>query len=257
MKKLQVIIICTLLLMGCKATKNTANTGTVTNRSSKEVINKHYKEFTKFKTLKSTLKIRYVDEDRDDLITADLRIEKDKKIWISAKLAFITIAKMEITPEKISYYNKADRTYFEGDFRLLSKWLGVALDFDQVQNLLLAQAVLDLKEQKYRINLDPDSYLLYPKKQTDLFDYFVRINPTNFKIFNQEISQPKELRLLTVEYPLYQNIENTILPKMINITALEKTKETKIDIEYRNVSLNQKLRFPFKLPDNYKALTFE
>ena len=33
--------------------------------------------------------------------------------------------------------------------------------------------------------------------------------------------------------------------------------ETQIDITYRNVSLNQELRFPFKIPSNYKEIQIE
>ena len=41
------------------------------------------------------------------------------------------MAKALITPTKVSYYEKINNTYFEGDFSLLSNWLGTDLDFQK------------------------------------------------------------------------------------------------------------------------------
>ena len=38
---------------------------------------------------------------------------------------------------------------------------------------------------------------------------------------------------------------------------IEKTSETQIEVSYRNVSLNQDLRYPFRIPNNYKEINFE
>jgi hypothetical protein len=67
------------------------------------------------------------------------------------------------------YYEKLQRTYFDGDFSLLSKWLGAELDYEKVQNILLGQAVLNLKKGKYNSEIANNLYQLKPKKDVDLF----------------------------------------------------------------------------------------
>ena len=62
-----------------------------------------------------------------------MRMEKDQKILIMSTP--ISVVKALITPEKVSFYNKLDNTYFEGDFKYLSDLLGTDLDFEKVQNL--------------------------------------------------------------------------------------------------------------------------
>ncbi len=46
-------------------------------------------------------------------------------IWLSAKLG---LARMMITPESVRFYNKLDNEYFDGDYKLLSDFVGVDLD---------------------------------------------------------------------------------------------------------------------------------
>ena len=53
-------------------------------------------------------------------------MEKDKVIWLSAPLG---IARMMITPDQVAFYNKRDNTYFDGDYSLLSDFVGFDLDF--------------------------------------------------------------------------------------------------------------------------------
>ena len=76
-------------------------------------------------------------------------MEKDKIIWLSAPLS---VAKVMITPDKVSYYNNWENVYFDGDFSLLSDLLGTELDFTKVQNLLLGETLFDLKEQKHVVS---------------------------------------------------------------------------------------------------------
>ena len=59
------------------------------------------------------------------------------------------MAKAMITPTKVSYYEKINNTYFEGDFSMLSNWLGTDLDFNKVQNLFLGKAIDDLTKDKW------------------------------------------------------------------------------------------------------------
>ena len=79
------------------------------------------------------VKIDYVEGENSKSTTVSFRMEKDKTIWMS-KLGFI---KAMITPDRVSFYNKLDNTYFDGDYALISDILGTDLDFNKVQNLIL------------------------------------------------------------------------------------------------------------------------
>ena len=123
-----------LLVFSCKSAKVVSD-GEIDDRlSSKAVIKAHYQNQLNFNTLSGKVKIDYSDGDASQSFTVSLRMKKDEAIWMSAPLG---IVKAYITPDRVSFYNKLQNEYFDGDFSYLSDLLGTEVDFSIVQNLLL------------------------------------------------------------------------------------------------------------------------
>lgn len=254
MKKVTYITLLALLLVsfGCKSTKNiTSNAELDKKLSSRQLIKEHTKSFANFKTLQSRVKVDYQQGDAEQSHTINLRMEKDKTIWLSATLG---IVRAKITPTKVSFYNKLDNTYFDGDFSILSDLLGTELDFNKVQSLLLGETLFDLSIHSYKADIFEKSYLLQPKKQSELLEIFLLLNPSHFKMDSQQIAQNLEKRLLQIDYKDYQEINKQVLPKNVNIVAVEGNFETKINMEFKSVSLDTDLRFPFRIPSGFKEI---
>ena len=115
-----------------------------------KVISGHYADIKNFRTVSIKTSAKYKDDKQSQNINADIRIEKDKQIFVSIRFLGITMAKALITPDEVKYYEKINGTYFEGNYEALSRWLGTSLDFQKVQNLLLGQALDNLKSGKYK-----------------------------------------------------------------------------------------------------------
>lgn len=242
-----------LLLLGvsCKSTK-IASDGSLDNKlSAKTIINEHYSNQLQFKTISGRLKIEYSDGEDSQGVVVSLRMEKDKAIWISAPLG---IVKAYITPGRVSFYNKLENEYFDGDYSYLSNLLGTELNFEQVQNLLLGQAIFNLKETKYEAGISGGNYQLKPKIPIDLFKVLFQIEPKNFKMASLQLSQPLKQRLLQVNYKNYQEINKRILPNQIAIAAINGNTRSIINIEYRNIAFDQDLSFPYSIPKGYKQI---
>ena len=241
-----------LILFSCKSSKTIAASGNANyNLSTNQLVKAHKKQLPEFKTLQSRLKITLSEGEKTQSHTVSFRMKKDEVIWISAALS---IVKAMITPEKVSFYNKLDKTYFEGDFSYLSDLLGTDLDFDKAQNLLLGETLFDLEEQPYTVSVLDSSYVLQPKKQNKLFEIFYILDPIRYQVKSQQISQVKEYRHLQIDYESYQSISNQTLPETIRVVAVEGNDEAIINLELKGVSLNEDLRFPFKIPSGYKAI---
>ncbi|GAA3631165.1 DUF4292 domain-containing protein [Flavivirga jejuensis] len=245
------LALLTLLVFNCKSSKTIVEGNANYNLSARQLIKENAKQTPSFKTLKSTLKVTYIQKDNSQTYTLSFRAKKDEALWISATFS---IVKALVTPEKVSFYNKLDRTYFEGDYKYLSDLLGTELDFQKVQNLLLGETIFNLKNGAYSSSVDDSSYVLKPKKQRELFEIFFLLDPSHFKVKSQQISQPKEFRHLQIDYLSHQEIEKQILPEKIKIIALESNEETIINLEFKGVSLNETLRFPFKIPSGFKEI---
>lgn len=254
--KISLKIISALLIMvlvfSCKTAKTITSEGELTsNLSAKQLIKKNSKTVADFKTLTARVKAGYSRKDESKGATISLRMEKDKTIWMSAPFS---MAKVLITPEKVSFYNKLDNTYFDGDFKLLSDFVGTDLDFNKVQNILLGEALYNLKRDDYVASIHEKSYLLQPKNQQALFEIFYLLNPSHFKMDSQQFTQHQEQRHLQIDYNNYQEVDKQTLPQTIKIIALESYDETIIELEYKSVVLNQNIRFPFRIPSGYKQI---
>lgn len=240
-----------LFLVGCKSTKALVSSGEVANLTAKNIIKKHYRNALNFKTIRGKLKVDFNDGKVQDNFTLSLRMEKDKAIWISAKISYV---KIYMTPTKVSFYSKIDNTYFEGDFKLISKFIGTELDFYKIQNLLIGDALFNLKKEKFDSEVVDKTYALIPKRELDIFKRLFFLDAFHFKVKKQQLAQTAEQRVLTIEYPAYQEITGQAFPKNIELTAEETNKTTKIQVEYRKVTFNEKVRFPFKIPSGYREI---
>jgi len=254
---LKILILILLVATSCKSNKDIANTSSITNISTKKIINNHYNNNFHQQTVYAKLNAKYRGKKTSASVSIKLRLEKDKTIWMSATKLGIPLAKVKITPNRVVYYEKLQRTYFDGDFSLLSKWLGTELDYEKVQNILLGQAVLNLKKGKYNSVISKNSYQLSPKKDNELFGILFFMNPNNFKLDKQEIRHPEKQQLLLVSYPNYNKIKGEQFPKNIYIRASDNKNLTTIDIEYRSVEFNRELTFPFSIPKGYKEISLK
>ncbi|MEC3964008.1 DUF4292 domain-containing protein [Flagellimonas halotolerans] len=242
-----------LTLGSCKSTKSITGGEVDSRMSARNIINAHYSNQPKFKTLRGRVKIDYANGDESQGVNVSLRMEKDKVIWMSAPLG---VVKAHITPNKVSFYNKLQNEYFDGDFSYLSDLLGTELDFEKVQNLLLGNAVLDLRKERFNSEVYNGNYQLKPKKARELFKILFQLEPKNFKIATQEISQPEKMRQLQANYT-YQNISGNVLPNEVKIVAEEAGDLTTIDLSFRNLEINKPMNFPYKVPKGYDKITLK
>lgn len=243
-----------MLLSGCASNKVISLGNADKKMSAKSIVKNHYSNELDFKTMRGRIRVDYNDGSYSQDFGLSFRMEKDKAIWMSATLS---VVKVLITPNRVSFYNKLDNTYFDGDFSFISNLLGAELNFEKVQNLLLGQAIFNLKDESFTAGITENSYELKPAKDFSLFKRLFLVEPKNFKMALQQISQPEENRLLNVDYKTYQKVGNKVIPDKILVTALENDKTVKIEIEYRNVEFDQKVSFPYSIPRGYKEIALK
>ena len=241
-------------LVGCKSTKDLTAKGSLKNLSAKNIIDNHYESQLDFNTLSGKIKIDYSEGSGTQSVGVSLRMQKDKAIWISAPLGVI---KAYITPERVSFYNKLQNEYFDGDYSYISEMLGIEVDFFKIQNILLGQALFDLRETRYTAEANEEYYELMPKKGSELLKTLFLVEPDHFKIARQQLSQPEKKRLLDIHYKNYQERDKKIIPNEIGIMAIATLKRTFIDITYKNIEFNRELNFPYRIPKGYDEIVLK
>ncbi len=255
MKKYIAVLLVTGLMISCKSKSvavQNSNTETPVKIDNK-TVEKHYENKLDFSTLYIKASAKYVDEKQSQNVTAEIKIEKDKQILVSVRFLGITMAKALITPTTVSYYEKINSTYYEGDFTSLSKWLGTELDYSKVQNLLVGETLDDLRKGKYVQTIVENLIRLEDEKSTNLKKTFF-LEPEKYLLQKEQISQSSENRMLEIKYSDNKVFNQGTLPTSIEINAIQPKGKTDINLNYNTISFNEELSFPYSVPSGYKKV---
>jgi len=206
-------------------------------------------------TIDAKLKVNFNNGKTNQSLTVSMKMKKDEVIWLRGT-KLITVFKAEITPTKVRYYSSVFKNSFEGDFSMLKELLGVEINFEQLQNLFLGQALQDVTEDKQEVSVMNNRYVLNPEQQAMLYDIFYTINPMHYKLDHQSIvNEAKGLRL-DITYPNYNLVNSVVFPTAIEIKAKDKKRVTAIDLLYRSVVFDTDITMSFNIHNGYKKLTF-
>lgn len=255
MRKILMIFMVLLSLASCKSAKVT--TKQINDLPGRTIVKRNREASFDQATVKASLLIKYKGKEDMPNINGSLRMIKDSIIWLNfSKLGF-PVAKLRITPNEVSFYEKIGKTSFEGNFELISQWLGTDFDFEKIQNLFLGESLLNLEGQKYLVNIIDNKYELRPRKGNPLYDILYRIDPNNFKIMREEVRHSQKNQNLTILYKDFNKINESLFPKGFLITAFADHQTTIIDVSYKNVQFDVPLKFPFEIPAGYRNIEFE
>lgn len=255
--KLLAILILSIAFFAtsCKPTAKLSAESTLEPKAFKSVMNAHAKNSPSFKSISGRIRANFQDENTNQSISIDYRIERGKTIWMSAKaLGLVKVANAMITPERVLFYDRINKQYFDGDFQLISQLVGIDLDFEKLENLLYGQMLFDLENKQVNAGSVSGNNFLFttlvnPTLQQDVF-----IKSEDYSLQSQQFSYINAKQNLIVSYPSYQTIEKKPFPKEILVIGRQENQEIKILLEYRNVQVNESLSFPFSIPDGYTKI---
>ena len=221
MKKYGLLFVL-ITLISCKSKSGVVMTAPKENKNTtSSVIEKLYQNKNDFSTLYIKSSANYADEKMSQNVTAEIKIKKNEQILVSVRFLGITMAKALITPEGVSYYEKINGSYFEGDFKGLSQWLGTDLNYSKIQNLLVGQAIDDLTKGKYKETLEANQKYKLEDMSNENTQKSFFIDALKFVLQKQEIAQAKEGRSIEVAYGTFEQHTNVALPSNVQIVALQ------------------------------------
>ncbi len=253
--KTQIVLLFIVVLSACKPTKNVIDASkTAKKMSSKKIIRKHLAVHFERETIDAKFKVHYQDKKTGLGFSVRMKIKKDEVIWLKGT-KLITLFKAKITPTSVRYYSSVKKNYFEGDFSMIQQLLGVEINFEQLQNLFLGQAILDLKKEKQVVEIKDNAHVLSPKVQSALFDVFFFVNPSHFKLDKQSVVNTEKELQLDILYPRYKVIDKEVYPEDIHIRVHQKNALTKIDFSLKSVVFDTEINTSYRVPSSYKKIT--
>jgi len=204
------------------------------------------------KTFSAKLKVHYESTDGKDYeFNAFIRLQKDKKIWISinATLLGIEAFRAIITPDSAKVLNKLDKVYQLRSVSYLQEITHLPFDFNVLQSLILGNPIY------------LDSNILYYHKDIQGISV-LSIGPVfrNYLTLNNDLSLKHSIlddvdqmkdRSCDISYGDYEKADTTVFSTYRKIVVSEKGR-LDVEMSFKNIRFNENLDFPFSIPKNYK-----
>jgi hypothetical protein len=204
------------------------------------------------RTFSAKLKVHYEGSDGKDYeLTAFVRLEKDKRIWISvnATLLGIEVFRVLITPDSAKVLNKIDKVYQLRSVSYLQEISHLPFDFKVLQSLILGNPIyLDSNIVFYRKDLQGISIL----SVGPVFRNYLTLN-NDFTLKHSALDDVDQLkaRNCDITYGQYEKNDTLLFSAYRKIAVSEKAR-LDVELSFSKYSFNDNLDFPFSIPKNYK-----
>lgn len=246
------LLLFVLTVVGCKSTAVLKTKSAIEDKTAVEIINAHNDSATTFSTSLIRGTANYSDGRQSQNVGLDIRMKKDEIILINVKVIGISMAKIQLTPTSVQFYEKINGRFYDGDFNFLSNWLGADLDFYKVQNLLLGRTINNLDEEHVKVTLVQGMHKLENLNDREMTATYY-FEGADFLLKKEELNQRAENRSVLITYPSHQKVGDNMLPSEIHIEA-KSEKDVRLKIRYDKISLNEDVNFSFSIPSNSKNI---
>jgi hypothetical protein len=222
----------------------------------------------RFDWLSAKFDASYTKKRNSSSFKGQVRIRKDSLIWISITPALgIEMFRMIITTDSVKFINRFSKEYFLGDYALVSRFLQIHIDFDILQALLLGNDFQFYESNSFRASIDKQNYKLSTtgrrkiRKEAEdanadpiVLLQNIWLDPESFKIKKIDVKEYlKDNRKLSATYGDFQGLESQLYPAAVRFDIMAEDL-IKIKIKYSKVTLDEPMKFPFSIPENYKRI---
>ena len=99
-------------------------------------------------------------ENNRSLFNSEWRVKRNFGL---VRLMIIPIAKLLVTPNKVSFYEKFQKTYFEGNYDLINTPFNTNFVYSDLENIFLGKPFLNPDQGRWKQISNPQYYILIHK----------------------------------------------------------------------------------------------
>jgi hypothetical protein len=249
------IISCLLVMVSCTAKRklivanaNKPVAATPKRTSEMTTVMSHQLNFNTF-SAKANTKLAINGNSND--VTLNLRINRDKEIWVSvaATLLNIEIARAVITPDSIKILNKLQGVYIKKPFSYIYSYTNNQINYKTVESILVGNALPEiLKDDNARFQTDNGNTDISGNLQDLLYKLLL---DTGMKGIQLNLTNQNQGQSLQVNNSSFIPVNNRIVPSQIDIQSVSQNKKIQVNLRYTKVDLDEPLQYPFNIPERY------
>ncbi len=239
-----------LILGGCGSLRKTKGIKTTKSMTLEKFWAAQAADSPNFQTAAMRAQIRYTNEEKTQQVTTNFRIRNGHTVWANASFV-IPLAKVLVTRDRVQFYEKINRQFYDGDPSLLESFLGVSLGVEALQAMLMGQPLLKGVKNDFKLRIEKQQYTLTASQKLG-GGVFEMVFDSSFKLVEQRWR--KENEVLKIHYQDHQIQEGKNVPMQLVIDIIRPGNLAKIDIQFKNYSFDRALSFPFEIPKNYDEI---
>jgi hypothetical protein len=193
-----------------------------------------------------------VNGDAND-VTLNIRIEKDKKIWVSiTKTILITIevARAEITPDSIKVLNKLQGVYLKKPFSFIHQYASRQINYQTIEALLVGNAMSEVLTERSKLTSDMGNLTLAGNLDNLVYSMLLG---TNMRVTQFNLSNVAAGQALLINNSNFTQAQNRIVPSQVNILSTIQDKKIQANLRYTKIDFDLVLAYPFNIPEGYTS----
>jgi hypothetical protein len=288
------VLALNIVATSCRSKKQTTeDREPLRNRTAAHLLKQYEENSFKYEWLAMKVDAEFSSAKASQGFKATVRMRKDSAIWMSiTPLLGIEMIRVLVTPDTLKYLSKIpdNKFYFIGSSEQLNQKLGVDLDFDMLQDLLLGNAIgLEKDEARFRSEIDGHEYLLisrYKRKvrrmvgvdDRKLDNDSIVINPNdpkyqrtlkrvddnegiivsrywlepdNFRLVKSIFSDVIRQRTMDIRYGKFQKNGEQLYPSNASLNVSDPHGSVQVDFDITRMVTDKTYEFPFEIPDDY------
>ncbi|MES2416595.1 MAG: DUF4292 domain-containing protein [Bacteroidota bacterium] len=185
-------------------------------------------------------------------VTMLIRIEKDKRIWLSITAPILgEVARALVTPDSLFLRNNLQKTYTKKPFSYVYKYTNKQLDFGLLQAVFSGNTLPGFTTVNSDLTLENGVWVL-SGTSNDLV--YRSVFNTLLKTAETTLNDAKAAQALKVVYGNYTPINAALFPSNLKINSMSGTKTITVDLNFTKIDANVPLEFPFTVPKNYELI---
>ena len=244
-----------IVFQACKSIAILPTNSPIKNVNIEALASKIRSNYPKVNNVRSRIKATYNNGKRKQQIIVQFRMESKKKLWLSATM-IIPIAKLLVTPNKVSFYEKFQKTYFEGNYDLINTTFRTNFGYSDLENLFLGKPFLSPDQGRWKQISNPKYYILISQGKRSGIKPTLFFDPVSFLLKEQRFLVPGTNYNITIKYLRHIKVEGKSLPSLIEITFFDGNQSQSLELEFNRIDFTENLNFPFEIPNGYSKIKF-
>lgn len=254
----KLLIACCLLVMASCAAKKPVLVSRKSDSTTKPADNSKVSKLdairgkqVNFNTFAGKAKTKLDINGNSNDVTLNIRIERDKRIWVSiTAILGVEAARALITPDSILLINRLQGVYIKQPFSYVYKFASSQVNYKTIESLLIGNAIPELLNEKADFVTADGNTTLNGTLQELLYKLVVG---ADLKVTQTNLSNQNEGQSLQVVNNTFIQATNRVMPSQIDIASVVKEKRIKINMHYTKADFDVQQSYPFSIPAGYEA----